>query len=69
MSAWLVTIEGSRGPEPQILYSDDGRRFVGHPETWKPVAIRKLPDCIISRVHAWTIADALEWSREHPDLT
>jgi hypothetical protein len=59
MAAYLVTIDGLRGPETQIWYGEPGK-FVGRSD--HAVLKIKLPER-----DSWSIADASAWAIEHPD--
>ena len=58
MAAYLVTVDGLRGPEAQIWYDDSGQ-FVGPSSA---MAKMKLPER-----DSWSIAEALNWARQNPD--
>lgn len=60
-TAYLVTIDGPRGPEAQIWYGEKGQ-FVGRSN--HAVAKVELPDR-----PSWSIDEAMEWAHSHPDAT
>lgn len=63
MVSYLVTIEGQRGPEPQIWHQDRGS-LVGC-EGQKPATKIALPE----RDEAWTVQAALDWAIANSDVS
>jgi len=60
MTAYLVSIEGLRGPEAQIWYGEPGK-FVGRSD--HAVTKMVLPE----REALWSIDEALAYAHLHPD--
>jgi hypothetical protein len=60
VQAYLVTVEGLRGPEAQIWYGEPGK-FVGPSDN--SVLKMRLPD----QDEPWSIAAALSWAERNPD--
>lgn len=64
MVSYLVTIEGQRGPEPQIWHKDSERDgFVGC--SMQPVTKIALPE----REEPWTVAAAMDFALANPDVS
>jgi hypothetical protein len=60
MTAYLVSIDGPRGPEAQVWYGKPGE-FVGR--TDHAVMRLELPE----REAPWSIEEALNYAQCHPD--